>query len=104
MTRKLVNRKYSGTAAEGTSGQELEARLGAVIGVAGEFARFDEVEQRAEAIVVQLCYLRIDLDIELAQAGDQVRAPGLVRDDDMARLADGSGIDVLVTARILLDR
>ena len=46
----------------------------------------------------------LDVDADLAQPRQEVGAPGLVGDDDVAAVADQRRVDVLVGARVLLHR
>src|SRR6266849_6515270 len=79
--------------------QQLEARLGAVIGIALELALLYFFEEP-----LQLRVLGVEGDASLAQPRQDVGAPGLIGDEDVTLVADGFRRDVLISARVLLDR
>ena len=59
----------------------------------------DDLDQTTD-----LWVLRIDVEPDFAKASQDIGAPRLVRDDDMAAVTDSVWGDVLVSARILLYR
>ncbi len=86
--------------AQRAPGQQLEGGFGPVVGVALALQALDLLQQAVDAPVVALGQLEPDLP----EARQDVGAPGLVGDHDVALVADQRGLDVLVGARVLLHR
>ena len=86
-------------AAEHAARQKLERGVGRLIGEALRLARLHLVEQARKARIG-----RVRLDAEPLQLGEQVRAAGLIGDQNGALVADALGRDMLVGARVLGER
>ncbi len=99
MQRNDVTWKNSGTVVQRAPRQQLEARIGALIGVALGLALLDQRNQRVEPVVV----LR-HLDAAALQLGDEIGLAALVGDHDLAAVADRFRRHVLVGRRLLGQR
>ena len=96
---EAVQPEEFGDAFENAADQKLETRLGAVIGIAFEFAGFDQIDQRLDLRIVS-----IDGKTHLPEARHDIRAAGLIGHHHVTAVADHFRRDVLVAARILFDR
>ncbi len=99
MTRKRGELEELGHLAQRAPRQELEARLGAVIGIAVVFARLHRLDQSGDLGIVGL-----HRQADVAEAGEDIGPARLVGDHDMSPVAHQPRLDVLVGARILLHR
>src|ERR1700722_3059667 len=84
---------------EHASRQQLERRVGRLVGVADRLALLDDVEQAGDARVVLL-----DGNADALELGEDVRTPRLVGDQDLALVADRFRPHMLVGRGILHDR
>ncbi len=83
--------------AEHAPRQQLEGRVGSLVGIADRLALLHLIEQAQDARVV----LRHN-DADTLELGHDVRAPGLVRDEQLPPVADRFRGHVLIGARVLL--
>ena len=94
-----VDAEVFGHLAERAPRHQLEARLGAVVGVAVEFALLDLLDEARQQRMVG-----VDVHADVGHQRQHVGASRLVGDDDVAPVADQLGRNVLVGTRVLLHR
>ena len=97
MTRNDIHVEELRHVAEHAPREQLEGGVGRLIGIAHRLALLHLLEQARDARIV----LRRD-DADALELGEDVGAAGLVRDQQLAPVADRLGRHMLVGARVLL--
>ena len=99
MTRKLSTIEIIRHLAQRAARQQLERGFGAVIGIAQIFALLDVFQQARDARI-----LGVEIDAHFGQPRQQIGAARLVRDQNLARVADRFRRHMLIGARVLQHR